>query len=146
MAGGMEKAGESDNRDDDPTLVRAAGCMVWRPGSDGPEVLVVHRDRYDDWSFPKGKLEPGETEQACALREVKEETNATGDLGAELPLVSYIDHKGREKTVHYWLLRYTGGEFEPNDEVDKVKWLTASKAASRLSYAHDIELLAHLGE
>lgn len=104
----------------------------------------MHRDRYDDWSFPKGKVDGDETELACALREVKEETNVEGDIGDELPMVSYIDHKGRDKTVRYWSLRYTGGRFVPNDEVDQVLWLSPEAAAIKLSYQHDVALLSHL--
>lgn len=135
--------------------MRAAGCLVWRNGAkrsgsvrddgDDLEVLIVHRDRYDDWSFPKGKLEPNETELECALREVAEETNMGGVVGAELPIVRYVDHKGRDKTVRYWLLRHTDGEFEPNDEVDRVRWVSPEEAARVLSYTHDISLLDHLG-
>lgn len=137
-----------------PTVVKAAGCLVWRPLLASPdvaspessniEVLVVHRDRYDDWSFPKGKLDGDETEMACALREVKEETNVEGELGNELPMISYVDHKGRDKTVRYWMLRYTEGRFVPNDEVDRVLWLSPEEAATKLSYEHDVALLGHL--
>ena len=134
----------------DGRTVRAAGCLLWRPrlGRDGDdehapfEVLVIHRDRYDDWSFPKGKLDKGETERAAAIREVREETNMEGTLGAELPTVSYTDRKGRPKTVRYWPLEYRSGEFEPNDEVGVVEWLGVEAAIGRLSYARDVDLLA----
>jgi 8-oxo-dGTP pyrophosphatase MutT (NUDIX family) len=122
--------------------VRAAGCVVWRPSpTSEPEVLVVHRDRYDDWSFPKGKLESGETELECALREVKEEVNVEGVVGDELPTVAYVDHRRRDKTVRYWSLRFTDGEFVPNDEVDRVEWMSPTQAGERLSYVHDHALL-----
>ena len=141
----MAKGGEE-------RIVRAAGCILWRPrlgpdcGDDDEhapfEVLVIHRDRYDDWSFPKGKLEEGETELAAAIREVREETNMEGTLGVELPMVSYTDRKGRPKTVRYWPLEYQSGEFEPNDEVGVVEWLGVNAAIDRLSYTRDVELLA----
>ena len=132
--------------------VRAAGCVVWRVNPDtepgegeaGFEVLVIHRDRYDDWSFPKGKLDEGETDLDAALREVREETNMEGTLGSELSPVAYTDHKGRSKTVRYWPLQYRSGRFEPNDEVDSIEWLGVTAARARLSYRHDAELLTEL--
>jgi polyphosphate kinase len=125
-------------RDD---VVRAAGCVVYRHGKKGPEILLVHRQRYDDWSFPKGKREEGESDLECALREVEEETGLRGEVGPELPAASY-EVDGRPKVVRYWLLLRTGGEFEPNDEVDEVRWVTPAKAEDLLDYEHDIALLA----
>lgn len=128
-------------------IVKAAGCVVWRPHPNKPEkkqVLLIHRPHRSDWTHPKGKLEPGETELECAAREVAEETGVTGKIGAELPLVEYVDQRSRPKTVRYWLLEYMAGEFEPNSEVDEVEWLSPKKAAARLTHAHDVELLDHL--
>jgi 8-oxo-dGTP pyrophosphatase MutT (NUDIX family) len=122
--------------------VRAAGCIVWRTGADGPEVLVVHRPRYDDWSWPKGKVDPGETDLACAVREVEEETGLSGRVGAELPSTSYVDHQGRPKVVRYWELEVTAGRFRPNDEVDGVRWEPVERAEELLSYDRDREVLA----
>ena len=102
---------------------------------------MVHRPRYDDWSHPKGKLDPGETDLECALREVLEETGFTGVVGAELPEVRYQDHKDRPKVVRYWLLEQTGGSFEANDEVDEIRWLDPASACRILSYAHDRDLV-----
>src|SRR5436309_1142685 len=99
------------------TPVLAGGCVAWRPGTDGPEVAVVHRPRYDDWSLPKGKLDPGETLTACAVREVAEETGLTVRLGARLGRVHYVGPTG-PKTVHYWAAQVCGGAFSPNREVD----------------------------
>jgi 8-oxo-dGTP diphosphatase len=127
--------------------VRAGGCIPWRPvaGLGGAiEVLVVHRPRYDDWSFPKGKCEPGEDEAHTAIRELHEETGLAGELGPELPATRYLDHRGRRKQVRYWSVRIAGGAFAPNDEVDEVRWLAVDEAAARLSYAHDRALLAHV--
>ena len=123
-------------------VVRAAGCVVWRRHGDDVEVLVVHRPRYDDWSFPKGKLDPGETDQQCALREVREETGLSGRLGPELAATRYADHHGRPKVVRYWSLEVDGGRFEPNDEVDEVRWLPAPQAEALLTYDHDRSVLA----
>lgn len=125
-----------------PEPIRAAGCVVWRMGALGPEVLLAHRDRYDDWAFPKGKRESGETDEECARREVAEETNVGGALGPELGSARYVDHKGRDKVVRYWLMRYESGSFVPNDEVDRVVWLSPAEATEMLTYAHDREILA----
>lgn len=134
--------------------VVACGAVVWRRSfAGGPEVLVVHRPRYDDWSFAKGKLEPGETLEECARREVHEETGLTVTLGHRLPDVSYIDRKGRPKTVHYWIAttaaidadRSVGaaaGSFVANDEVDELRWVAPSEASALLSYPRDAELLS----
>jgi 8-oxo-dGTP pyrophosphatase MutT (NUDIX family) len=129
-------AGERD-------LVRAAGCVVWRRGPSGQrEVLLVHRPRYDDWSLPKGKLDPGESDLECARREVLEETGLTGTIGPELRSTRYQDRKGRPKLVRYWAMQPTGGRFEPNDEVDEVRWLGPDEAGSLMSYDHDRDVLA----
>ncbi len=122
-------------------VVRAAGCLVYRRGDAGVEVLVVHRPRYDDWSFPKGKVDPGETDLTCALREVEEETGFGGELGPQLPTIDYVDHKGRPKAVRYWALRQTTGAFEANDEVDAIRWLPIEEAGEPLTYGHDRLLL-----
>ena len=126
-------------------MIEAAGGVVWRHGAKGRlEVLLIHRDRYDDWTFPKGKLEPDETHRAAALREVEEETGLRCDLGEELPEVRYEDRKGRPKRVRYWTMRPTGGSFEPNHEVDEVRWLPLDAAADALTYAHDLAVLEGL--
>ena len=121
--------------------VRAAGGVVAR--RDGVvEVLLVHRPRYDDWSFPKGKNEPDEDDEVCALREVAEETGVVAGLGAELPPVAYVDHRGRPKVVRYWLMHVVEDRgFEPGDEVDEIRWVPVEVAEALLSYAHDVELL-----
>jgi 8-oxo-dGTP pyrophosphatase MutT (NUDIX family) len=126
---------------DVPTIVRAAGCVVWRGVGDELRVVIVHRPRYDDWSFPKGKVDPGESELECALREVAEETNIAGIVGPELDTISYLDHKERRKTVRYWLLRYASGEFVANDEVDVLVWARPDEVREMLSYEHDRHLL-----
>ncbi len=133
--------GDDADRLDAHGTIRAAGCVVWRAAETGLEVLVAHRDRYDDWSFPKGKRDPGESDEACARREVKEETNLEGEFGPELTSVTYVDHKGRNKVVRYWLMRWCRGEFVPNEEVDEVLWLGPPEAAALLSYQHDENLL-----
>jgi 8-oxo-dGTP diphosphatase len=116
--------------------VRAAGGVVLRDG----RIAVVHRPRYDDWSLPKGKLDPGETFEQAALREVQEETGLVCELGEELSSTTYHDRKGRFKLVRYWLMDPVAGAFEPNDEVDELRWLTPAEAAALLTYERDAEL------
>ena len=129
--------------------VRAAGGIVLRRGPEGEsQVLLVHRPRYDDWSLPKGKADPGERDEETALREVEEETGLRCTLGAPAGRTRYRDSKGRDKVVHYWLMEPESvgataeGSFVPNDEVDEVRWCTVDDAVARLSYAHDRKLLA----
>jgi 8-oxo-dGTP pyrophosphatase MutT (NUDIX family) len=112
------------------------------------EVLAVHRPRYDDWSLPKGKLKAGEAWEAGALREVEEETGLRCTIERELESIEYRDRKGRRKRVRYWLMRPVGGGdvdgFEPNDEVDRVRWLPAADAVEALDYPHDRDLVREL--
>jgi 8-oxo-dGTP diphosphatase len=119
--------------------VRAAGGVVERDG----RIVVVHRPKYDDWSLPKGKLERGESFEAAALREVREETGLRCALGAELDPVRYHDPKGRPKVVRYWRMTVAGeaGAFEPSREVDALRWVTREEAQRLLSYAHDRDLV-----
>jgi len=127
-------------------LVRAAGGLVWRPvGSGVLEVVVVHRDRYDDWSFPKGKAEPGESDEETAVREVLEETGLLCQLGPELGTTRYVDRRGRPKQVRYWAMRVVADvAVRVGDEVDELRWVHPGGAAALLSYARDRDLLAAL--
>lgn len=120
------------------TLVRAAGGIVLRDG----EVLLVHRPRYDDWTFPKGKADDGEADEDCALREVLEETGLVCTITEEAGTTEYIDAKGRPKRVQWFLMEPLRGQFVPNDEVDDVRWAEPADAAALLSYGRDLELLA----
>lgn len=122
-------------------MVRAAGGLVVREGERGTEVLVVHRSQYDDWTFPKGKAEPGESDEDCAVREVEEETGLRCELGEELLSTAYTDGLGRAKRVRYWRMRVVAGELAFEHEVGDARWLTAVEAAELLTYARDIELL-----
>jgi 8-oxo-dGTP diphosphatase len=124
--------------------VRAAGGLVWRPGDGGREVAVIHRPRYDDWSLPKGKLVPDEDWLDGALREVEEETGFRCEAGEELEPSRYRDRKGRDKLVRWWSMRPVGGSFEPNDEVDQLRWLAPAEALGTLDYDHDRRLVERL--
>jgi 8-oxo-dGTP diphosphatase len=122
---------------------RAAGGVVYRQNGRGEtEVLLIHRPHRRDWTFPKGKLEAGETHEACALREVEEETGLRCALGRELPTVSHHTSKGRLKIVRYWLMVPIGGVAEPRNEVDAVQWVSVDQAPSFLTYERDRVLLA----
>jgi 8-oxo-(d)GTP phosphatase len=125
----------------EPELVRAAGGVVRRAGANGEEILLIHRPRYDDWTFPKGKADPGETDEETALREVEEETGLATRLGQELPSTRYRDARGRPKVVRYWTMRAEGGEFEPHREVDEIRWLRPHDAYRLLTYDRDHEVL-----
>lgn len=129
-------------------MVKASGGVIFRSHDGAIEVLIVHRPRYDDWSLPKGKRDDGETDEACAIREILEETGLTVDLGEELPSAEYIDHKGRPKLVKYWMMTISDAcemieadTFVSNDEVDVVRWVTQEAAANILSYPHDLVVL-----
>ncbi|OBF92290.1 NUDIX hydrolase [Mycobacterium sp. 852002-51152_SCH6134967] len=126
----------------DAETILAAGAVLWRPNGnpDAPEVALIHRPRYDDWSLPKGKVDPGETEPVTAVREVCEETGYTAHLGRRLSSVSYPVEGGKKK-VRYWAARMVRGEFRPNDEVDELKWLPVPAAIKQLDYPHDRKVL-----
>lgn len=123
------------------TVVRAAGGVPLRRAAAGPEVLLVHRPKYDDWTFPKGKCEPGESDEACALREVEEETGLRCALEAELPSTAYVDARGRPKRVRYWRLRVVEGTPRFDHEVDDARWATPAEAERLLSYERDLAVL-----
>ncbi|MFY1700876.1 NUDIX hydrolase [Micromonospora sp. WMMA1923] len=121
--------------------VRAAGGVVWRPTDGGTEVCLVHRPRYGDWTLPKGKLEPGEHPLRAAVREVAEESDVRAVPQVRLPAVRYVS-EGRPKVVDYWSMRAVGtGGFQPDTEVDDVRWLDVDEAVRLVSYPHDAEVL-----
>ena len=131
----------------EPGLVVAAGAVTLRRRRGTTEVLLVHRPRYDDWSFPKGKVDPGEGVHEAAVREVHEETGLAVRLGPPLPPQVYAVGNGtaRPKMVHYWMARCTGDDdvsgYRPNDEVDDVRWVPMHDAARVLDYERDREML-----
>jgi 8-oxo-dGTP pyrophosphatase MutT (NUDIX family)/phosphohistidine phosphatase SixA len=128
---------------DEPEII-AAGAVVSRKG---PQVLLIHRPKYDDWSFPKGKLDPGEHLVACAVREVAEETGLDIRLGPPLARLDYTVGNGtlKGKRVYYWAGRVVGDPdvsgYVPNAEVDDVRWVDLDKARRQLTQEHDRELL-----
>ncbi|WP_191277439.1 NUDIX hydrolase [Nocardioides flavus (ex Wang et al. 2016)] len=127
----------------EPRDVRAAGAVVTRKGG---EVLLVHRPKYDDWSFPKGKLDPGEHTVTAAVREVAEETGLDVRLGPALDTQRYRQSNGRWKAVDYWTARVVGSDdvsgYRPNAEIDAVEWVPWKDAARRLTYDYDRDTLA----
>lgn len=126
---------------DEAELMKAGGGIVVRQTNKGPQVLLIHRPRYDDWSFPKGKLDPGEKFRQAALREVFEETGFW--CKAHRPrqsAITYRDRNDRLKEVRYWLMTIKKGEFSPNDEVDLITWLAPGRVVERLSYKRDRQL------
>lgn len=122
----------------------AAGGLLWRKGARGTEILLVHRPKYDDWAFPKGRLDPGESLLQCAIREVEEETGITARVGRKLPRVVYVKPSGKHKKVAFWAMTAIAGSFTPNNEIDKVKWVPIAKAAKRLTYKADGRLIKKL--
>jgi 8-oxo-dGTP diphosphatase len=132
---------EHDARPGD--MIHAAGAVVWRGSPDAPEVALVHRPKYDDWSFPKGKLKRGEDALVGAEREVLEETGYQCVPGARLPTAYYIAN-GRPKQVSYWAAEATTGSFAPNEEVDRILWLPPAAARDLLTQDRDKELVSAL--
>lgn len=126
----------------DDGVVQAAGAVVWRrPSPDGPvEVVIVHRPRYDDWTFPKGKLEPGESFEDGARRELEEETGFDVELGEAVADCRYVDHLGRPKLVRFFAATVVTGAFTPNDEVDDLRWHPLATVTEVLSYDRDADV------
>ena len=127
--------------------VLAAGAVCWRIVDGKPKILVVHRASHADFSLPKGKVDPGETLPETAVREIREETGLTITLGPPLGTVEYTLPSGRDKVVHYWAAEVDDhalelAKFQPNDEIAAIEWLPLAKARKRLTYPHDVDVLA----
>jgi 8-oxo-dGTP diphosphatase len=136
MAGGHAR-----RADDYKPTIWAAGAVVYRLRRNKLEILLVHRQRYNDWSLPKGKLDRRESFETCAQREVLEETGVAGVIEDALGTVGYVTPAGNNKAVRYWLLRATEESFKPNSEVDKIRWVSPKKAAEKASYGRDVALI-----
>src|SRR5215831_12812852 len=111
------------------------------------KILIVHRPKYNDWSFPKGKADPGESIEETALREVREETGIDARIIEELPAIRYIyegtQRNPRRKIVYYFLMEPSGGTIAVNEhEIDRAEWVDARQALDRLTYDHDRKLLS----
>jgi 8-oxo-dGTP diphosphatase len=124
-------------------LVPAAGGAIWQVGKPGGdiEIVLVHRLRYDDWTLPKGKLDPGESYESAALREVEEETGLTCRLGPELPSTSYLDKNGRTKLVRYWAMTVISGSVGGQHEVDDARFFSVPRARRQLTYPRDVDVV-----
>src|SRR5690606_34463650 len=131
-------------------VVTTAGALVWRRRDGELQVQLVHRPRYDDWSWPKGKVETGESLPGTAVREVAEETGRQIVLGRPLPGLQYLTPDGSVKRVHYWAARRARKKHDaeslrarvpvaPVDrtEVDRTVWLPVAEAARRLTRSSD---------
>jgi 8-oxo-dGTP pyrophosphatase MutT (NUDIX family) len=125
--------------------IEAAGGVVLRGTGTDPEVLLVHRVRYDDWSLPKGKLDPGERAEDAAIREVEEETGVRAELGPELPEMRYQVANGPKQVRWFRMTPVAGdpGDRPPDDEVDVARWVPTNEALTLLTYAQDATLLRH---
>jgi 8-oxo-dGTP diphosphatase len=122
-------------------VIQAAGGLMWRDSQRGKEIAVIHRRRYDDWSLPKGKVNTGESWEEAAIREAREETNCDVRLG-DFAGCSCYPVEGRPKVVLFWhMVLIDEQPFEPNDETDRLLWLTVKEALDRLSYPGEKALL-----
>ena len=127
-------------------IVQAAGALLWRRENGVLKVLLIHRDRYDDWSWPKGKLDKGESISEAAVREIHEETGLKVCLGVKLQEIEYRLDNGQRKIVHYWAAEVTDKalaqqNFVPDEEVGSLEWFTLPDAKKKLTYKHDVEPL-----
>ncbi|PZF62815.1 DNA mismatch repair protein MutT [Curtobacterium sp. MCBD17_013] len=133
-------------------LVVAAGAVCWRRHESGPQVLLIHREHHKDVSFPKGKVDPGESVPHAAVREIREETGYRVHLGAPIGTAEYVLPNGRDKVVHYWVAQVKdteierAGAFHPNDEVAALEWVDIDAARSMLTYERDIAILDRFAE
>jgi 8-oxo-dGTP diphosphatase len=129
--------------------VFAAGALCWREVNGKLMVAVIHRGRYNDWSWPKGKVDPGESLPETAVREIREETGLRIKLGVKLGVQEYKLENGAEKEVHYWAAKVTdaalaASKFKPDEEVSSVNWFEVEEARTKLTYEHDLTFLDQL--
>lgn len=127
-------------------VVPAAGAVLYRMEGGVPQCAVAHRSRYDDWSLPKGKVDPGESLPTTAVREIGEETGFESVLESLIGTTAYPLRENIRKEVTYWSARSLGGRFEPNSEVDELRWLPVDDAKELVSYALDRKILTRFAE
>ena len=132
-----------NNQRNSTKVVEAAGGVLWKKTSSGIKVAVIHRERYDDWTLPKGKREPDESWEQTALREVWEVTGCRAELGEFVGSASYLIGKNTTpKIVLFWhMQKLDDCKFHPNPEVDKIKWITPQKALRILTYADERKIV-----
>jgi 8-oxo-dGTP diphosphatase len=125
------------------SVIEAAGGILWKDTAKGLKLAIIHRERYDDWSLPKGKREPGEKWEDTALREVCEETGCQAKIGSFIGSCSYVINRQRTpKIVLFWQMTVIKDNgFQPNSEVDKLKWISPKKAMKKLSYVDEREIV-----
>lgn len=124
-------------------VIEAAGGILWKETSYGFKLAIIHRKRYDDWSLPKGKREPGESWQETALREVREETGCPATLGEFIGSTAYTINGQTPKVVLFWHMTAENDcEFIPNSEVDKLKWVTPKNALKFLNYEDERSIVS----
>lgn len=130
---------------DDSQIILSAGGIVSRTLEKSPlQIVLVHRTRHNDWSLPKGRLEPGEVIADAALREVREETACECEIEKALPTVRYMDRNGKPKEVRFWRMKLiVARPFVPNGEIDDVRWLTLEESDTVLTYKTDRLLLKY---
>lgn len=126
--------------------IYAAGAILWREENGELLVALIHRSRRDDWSWPKGKVDPGESLPETAVREIAEETGLKIKLGPHLKAINYTVGNGTPKEVHYWAARVSGkalanSKFKPSEEVESVEWRTPAEARKLLTYEFDSVVL-----
>jgi 8-oxo-dGTP pyrophosphatase MutT (NUDIX family) len=128
-------------------VIHAAGGIILRRATgEEPRVAVVWRELRGDWTFPKGKLDPGETYEQAACREVEEETGLACCTTRFIGTTEYLHRKGRQKVVAYFLMSEVAGVFTPNDEVDELRWCTVAEAERLLTWDRDRDLLARAAQ
>jgi len=127
-------------------ILAAGGLIIRQSGPNRIEIAIVHRPIREDWSYPKGKVEPKETLTECALREVLEETGLRCRIVSFVGTTEYRDRKDRRKIAAYWVMTPEGGRFRSSEEVDEMRWVELGEAAQILTYERDRELLVTLQE
>lgn len=129
------------NENNKVDVIQSAGGLLWRESPRGRELLLIHRPKYDDWTLPKGKLEPGESWTQAAIREVWEETGCKTEIKSFAGCICYI-YKGIPKIVLFWNMNMIDEcQFNPTKEVDRIQWEKTEEVFKRLNYSSERELV-----